>query len=135
MRPNDNKYGYEGKVSFENTKKLQDNGYKSDRTFKSGWDYNDKGGYASAIDLEYNGKVFKAPTFGEAFDFLRNKGVIITLIPCFTFALKDHTAYHYRIDFHNEQTAALEKVVESPDCGSFNLMAEEAISKALELCW
>lgn len=121
MRPKDNKYGYEGKVSFENSKKLKAIGYKSDRPFKAGWDYNDK--------------VINAPTFGEAFDFLRNRGVIITLIPCFTFALKDHTAYHYRIDFHNEQTAALEKVVESPDCGSFNLMAEEAISKALELCW
>lgn len=130
MRPDDKKYGYSGKVSFKNTKALTDAGLKLDRPFRAGWDYNQDGGYASAIDLEYNGKVFKAPTFGEAFDFLRGKGVVVTMIPCLTYALKDHIGYHYSITVFDEKEGRL-KVEDDTEFGSFNLEAEAAIEKAI----
>ena len=71
-------------------------------------------------------------SFGEAFDFLRSKGYIVTLVPCFTFALREHVAYCYDISTVYESDASLKHITDS-EYGSFALEAEAAIRHTLIL--
>ena len=71
-------------------------------------------------------------TFAEAFDFLRSKGYVVTLVPCFSFALRDRIAYSYDIATVYESDACLKHISDS-EYGSFALEAEAAIKRTLIL--
>lgn len=99
-------------------------------------------GFGGSVSPELAGQLIRAGllperpqegiTFAEAFDFLRSKGYIVTLVPCFTFALREHVAYSYDIATVYESDACLKHITDS-EYGSFALEAEAAVKRTLIL--
>ena len=77
------------------------------------------------------------PTYGEVFDwFSQNKGIIITLEPFHTFALKGRIGYTWKISFindsgYNEITEEDNYRPEDGFGGSFTLVADDVIEYVL----
>lgn len=78
-------------------------------------------------------------TYADAFDLLAQNGIIITLIPFFTLALKGNIAYTWEIFTVDKENATGRKISEQTVYrggaygGSFTLTANEAIRKAIEI--
>ena len=79
------------------------------------------------------------PTYGEVFDWFSQKGIVITLEPFHTFALKGHIGYTWKINYEDPE---LGWVLRSEDDeykpedgygGSFKLTANAAIESAMKI--
>lgn len=77
--------------------------------------------------------------YAHIFDWLKSKGIVITLEPFFTFSLVGNIAYTWFITVVHKDDGTCEKITEqdlwTPDKsygGSFVLTANEAIKEALK---
>lgn len=79
------------------------------------------------------------PTYGEVFDwFSRVKGIVISLEPFHTFALKGQIGYTWKLSYLGDNPYKLENQIElgangGAYGGSFKLTADEAIKFAMTL--
>lgn len=80
------------------------------------------------------------PTYGQVFDWLAERGAVVTLEPFFTFALAGNTAYTWKISYVDENYGGMKIWTESdkwdsgkPYGGSFPYQADDAIKFALTL--
>jgi len=78
------------------------------------------------------GHFVPAPTYGEVLDWLSCNGVVIQLIPYFTYALNNRIGYDYILYKVNEDTGTLEKYPWN-DFASFELCMKYAIEQAITL--
>jgi hypothetical protein len=86
-----------------------------------------------------DGDRYQIPTYGEVFDwFSRVKGIVISLEPFHTFALKGQIGYTWKLSYLGENPYKLENQIElgangGAYGGSFKLTADEAIKFAMTL--
>ena len=80
---------------------------------------------------------YKIPTYAEVLDWFMSKGIVITLEPFFTFALKDNVGYNWKISYIVKEckmkTISELDMITSNDGygGSFQKTMEEVIEFAL----
>ena len=80
---------------------------------------------------------YKIPTYAEVLDWFMSKGIVITLEPFFTFALKDNVGYNWKISYIVKEckmkTISELDMIKSNDSygGSFQKTMEEVIEFAL----
>ena len=86
-----------------------------------------------------DGNRYRIPTYGEVFDqFSSKRGIVITLEPFFTYSLKGHIAYTWKISYQSDE-GKLESITEEDTYtsgafgGSFCLTANDAIEFAIGL--
>lgn len=79
---------------------------------------------------------YKIPTYAEVMDWFMSKGIVITLEPFFTFALKDNVGYNWKISYIVKECEM--KTITEKDTytdkgygGSFNLIMDNAIRYAM----
>ena len=89
--------------------------------------------------LDYGYPLGNQPTYGEVFDWFSQKGIVITLEPFHTFALKGQIGYTWKINYIDPE---LGLVLRSEDDeykpydgygGSFKLTANAAIESAMRI--
>ena len=88
-----------------------------------------------------DGDRYKIPTYGEVFDwFSSERGIVITLEPFHTFALKGQIGYTWKISYVVYELGLLVSRTEEDEYqpgdgygGSFKLTADEAIKFAMTL--
>lgn len=80
---------------------------------------------------------YKIPTYAEVLDWFMSKGIVITLEPFFTFALKDNVGYNWKISYIVKEckmkTISELDMIKSNDGygGSFQRTMEDVIEFAL----
>lgn len=81
-----------------------------------------------------HGKFYYAPTYAEVLDWIRyKKGYVIEWSPAFTYALRNHIAYHYRLWKVNDVEGRLILVTESKfELSSFELAVRDIVTKIYE---
>ena len=136
---------YSEHIPFELGVKLKEAGYWNPRcTYET--NYNDpcyfipsKKFYGEGVVADWD-DIVPAPTYADVFEwFSIEKGIIITLEPFFTFALKGNTAYTWKVSFPNEDDSNMKEITEAllwnsgPLGGSFCLTANAAIEFAITL--
>ena len=82
---------------------------------------------------------YPAPTYGEIFDWLSSKMVVVTLEPFFTYALQGNIGYTWTISYVDKDNSELKTITEQDVWtsdkgygGSFRLQADDAIKEALK---
>ena len=137
---------YMANVPFEIGVKLKEMGYWNPRcTYDSC--YNDpcyvtvsKKFYGDGVVAPWE-DIVPAPTYGEIFDWFKDKGIVITLEPFFTFAYQSHIAYTWKVSYIDKDNDGDLKVVTENDVwtsdkyygGSFDGIANDAIEFAATL--
>ena len=85
------------------------------------------------------GDRYRIPTYGEVFDWFSQKGIVITLEPFHTFALKGHIGYTWKINYEDPELGWVlrseddEYKTEDGYGGSFKLTANAAIESAMKI--
>lgn len=87
-----------------------------------------------------DGDRYQIPTFGEVFDWFANKKkILIVLEPWFTYALRDHIAYNWKIYYTDPESGLILRTEEDEYKpgdgygGSFKLTATAAIESAMTI--
>ena len=87
-----------------------------------------------------DGDIYQIPTYGEVFDwFTYNKKIIIILEPFFTYSLRDHIAYNWKIYYMDPELGLVLRTEEDEYQsgngygGSFKLTANAAIESAMRI--
>ena len=89
--------------------------------------------------LRENGMPALLETYAQVFDWLSRKGIKITLLPFFTFALAGNTAYTWQIFIPQKEKGTARIIKEEDEFkggsfgGSFGLTANAAIERAVLL--
>ncbi len=90
--------------------------------------------------INNNGSIYRIPTYGEVFDwFSIVKGIVITLEPFHTFALKGHIGYTWKINYEDPELGLVLRSEEDEYKpgdgygGSFKLTANAAIEFAMRI--
>lgn len=135
---------YSEHIPFELGVKLKEAGYWNPRcTYET--NYNDpcyfipsKKFYPEGVVADWD-DIVPAPTYADVFEwFSIEKGIIITLEPFFTFALKGNTAYTWKVSYPSDE-GKLTSITEEDTYtygsfgGSFCLTANTAIELAITL--
>lgn len=136
---------YSEHIPFELGVKLKEAGYWNPRcTYET--NYNDpcyfipsKKFYPEGVVADWN-DIVPAPTYADVFEwFSIEKGIIITLEPFFTFALKGQIGYTWKINYVDPELGLVlrteEDEYQSGDGfgGSFKLTANAAIESAMKI--
>lgn len=87
-----------------------------------------------------DGDRYQIPTYGEVFDwFSTQRGIIITLEPFFTFSLKGHIGYTWKINYIDPECGLILRTEDDEYKpgdgfgGSFKLTANAAIESAMKI--
>ena len=80
-----------------------------------------------------HGKYYFAPSYAEVIDWLFEKGIVIELNPCFTFALNSNVAYFYKVYKINVDNASLELLFDDQEWfSSLELAMYNIVKKIIE---
>lgn len=84
-------------------------------------------------DDNIHGRYYFAPSYAEVIDWLFEKGIVIELNPCFTFALNSNVAYFYKVYKINVDNASLDLLFDDQEWfSSFELAMYNIVKKIME---
>lgn len=125
-------------ITTDLLKELIDHDFPSYKYSVGGYDGNPLYYTKDLFDADWGDcDAYKIPTYAEVLDWFMSKGIIITLEPFFTFALKDRIGYSWKISYINsncEMKTITELDMMRPNDGyggSFQRTMEDIIKFAL----